>query len=309
MTDMQKLLDIAAKKREQAGTTESGALEKAEGFVGIVEKNVVRDSSTEVTGEDGLLHCAKCGGKRQTRIEIKDEKAGTTKVLIVPCICDCMKEADERKRTESAEKEELERLRRLKAEAFADIQMAEFTFEKDDKANPKISSALKTYCDNFPRFRREGKGIILYGSVGTGKSFLAACVVNELVSKGYACQMTTFSRLTNQIGALWDGKQEFIDRLTQLSLIAIDDLGVERDTEYMNENVTTIVDALYTAKVPMIITSNYTPKQMTEEMDIRRKRIFDRILERCHPIEVTGESRRKQMGRNDYLEMKKMLGV
>lgn len=309
MTDMQKLLDIAAKKREQAGTTESGALEKAEGFVGIVEKNVVRDSSTEVTGEDGLLHCAKCGGKRQTRIEIKDEKAGTTKVLIVPCICDCMKEADERNRTESAEKEELERLRRLKAEAFADSQMAEFTFEKDDKANPKISSALKTYCDNFPRFQRDGKGIILYGSVGTGKSFLAACVVNELVSKGYACQMTTFSRLTNQIGALWDGKQEFIDRLTQLSLIAIDDLGVERDTEYMNENVTTIVDALYTAKVPMIITSNYTPKQMTEEMDIRRKRIFDRILERCHPIEMTGESRRKQMGRNDYLEMKKMLGV
>ena len=309
MTDMQKLLDIAAKKREQAGTTESGALEKAESFVGIVEKNVVRDSSTEVTGEDGLLHCAKCGGKRQTRIEIKDEKAGTTKVLIVPCICDCMKEEDERNRTESAEKEELERLRRLKAEAFADSQMAEFTFEKDDKANPKISSALKTYCDNFPRFQRDGKGIILYGSVGTGKSFLSACIVNELVSKGYACQMTTFSRLTNQIGAIWNGKQEYIDQIARLSLIAIDDLGVERDTEYMNENVTTIVDALYTAKVPMIITSNYTPKQMTEEMDIRRRRIFDRILERCHPIEMTGESRRKQMGRNDYLEMKKMLGV
>ena len=309
MTDMQKLLDIAEKKREQAVNSENCALERAESFAGIAAKNVSRDSSTEVTGEDGLLHCAKCGGKRQTRIMISDEKTGSAKELIVPCICDCMKEADERKRGESAEKEELERLRRLKSEAFADSQMAEFTFEKDDKANPKISSALKTYCDNFPRFRREGKGIILYGSVGTGKSFLAACIVNELVSKGYACQMTTFSRLTNQIGALWDGKQEFIDRLTQLSLIAIDDLGVERDTEYMNENVTTIVDALYTAKVPMIITSNYTPKQMTEEMDIRRKRIFDRILERCHPIEMTGESRRKQMGRNDYLEMKKMLGV
>ena len=309
MTDMQKLLDMAAKKREQAGTPEIGALEKAESLASIVAKNVERDSATEVTGEDGLLHCAKCGGKRQTRITIRDEKAGTAKELTVPCICDCMKEADEKKKAEIAEKEELERLRRLKAAAFVDIQMAEFTFEKDDKANPKISSAPKTYCDNFPRFRRDGKGIILYGSVGTGKSFLAACIVNELVSKGYACQMTTFSRLTNQIGALWDGKQAFIDKLTQLSLIAIDDLGVERDTEYMNENVTTIVDALYTAKVPMIITSNYTPKQMTAEMDIRRKRIFDRILERCHPIEMTGGSRRKQIGRSEYLEMKSLLGV
>ena len=218
-------------------------------------------------------------------------------------------EEDAKKQADNAEKEESERISRLKRAAFAEQTMLDYTFARDDRANPKISAALRTYCDNFPRFRREGKGIILYGSVGTGKSFLAACVVNELVSKGYACQMTTFSRLTNQIGAIWNGKQEYIDQIARLSLIAIDDLGVERDTEYMNENITTILDSLYAAKVPMIITSNYSPKQMTAETDIRRKRIFDRILERCHPIEMTGESRRKKIGRNDYLEMKAILGV
>lgn len=118
-----------------------------------------------------------------------------------------------------------------------------------------------------------------------------------------------YSRLTNQISAIWNGKMNFIDELAKLDLISIDDLGVERDTEYMNEHITTIVDTLYRAKVPMVITSNFSPQQMTEECDIRRKRIYDRLLERCHPVMMVGESRRKNMGRNDYREMKSLLGV
>jgi DNA replication protein DnaC len=151
--------------------------------------------------------------------------------------------------------------------------------------------------------------LLLYGDVGTGKTFYAACIVNALIDKGYPCLMTNFSRLTNTIAGMWDGKQEYIDSLRMFSLVAIDDLGVERDTEYMNENVTTIIDSLYRAKVPMIITSNYTPKQLTEAGEIRKKRVYDRMLERCHPVKVNGESRRKTMGRNDFAEMNKMLGL
>lgn len=309
MNDEERLLEMAKAKLEQSEPKTESNIDGYVQALSRIGNSVPKNLDTAVMGDDGLYRCKKCGGKRQSRITVSDNRLGISREIVVPCICKCMKEEHDEAQAKRAEFEDQDRISRLRSKAFLDQQMLEFTFAADDNANKKISDALKRYCENFPRFRREGKGVILYGSVGTGKSFLTACVVNELVSRGYSCQMTTFSRLTNQIGALWDGKQEFIDNLTQLSLIAIDDLGVERDTEYMNENVTTIVDALYTAKVPMIITSNYTPKQMTEEMDIRRKRIFDRILERCHPIEMTGESRRKQMGRNDYLEMKSLLGV
>jgi DNA replication protein DnaC len=151
--------------------------------------------------------------------------------------------------------------------------------------------------------------LLLYGDVGTGKTFYAACIVNALIDNGYPCLMTNFSRLTNTIAGMWDGKQEYIDSLRMFSLVAIDDLGVERDTEYMNENVTTIIDSLYRAKVPMIITSNYTPKQLTESVEIRKKRVYDRMLERCHPVMVNGTSRRKTMGRHDFAEMNKLLGL
>jgi len=187
--------------------------------------------------------------------------------------------------------------------------MGEYTFANDDGTQPQITRAMKAYVANFDEFSKEGKGLLLYGSVGTGKSFFAACVVNALIDQGKPCLMTNFSRMTNLINSTWDEKQDYIDGLTRYALVAIDDLGVERDTEFMNENVTVIIDALYRAKVPVIITSNYSPRQLTEECEIRRKRVFDRLLERCHPIAVVGESRRKQIGRSDYQKMKDILGV
>jgi DNA replication protein DnaC len=222
-----------------------------------------------------------------------------------------MRTAFDATEAEKRAREEAMRIDSLRTLAFpdSDCNMLQCTFDKDDGARPDVTAGMKNYCENFPYLRRLGKGILLYGTVGTGKSFFAACIVNDLVSKGYRCMMTTFPRLTNQISALWDGKQEFIDDLTRYDLIAIDDLGVERDTEYMNEHITMIVDALYRAKVPLVITSNYTPKQMKGESEIRRQRIYDRLIEQCHPVEMSGESRRVIKGRKDYLEMKKLLGV
>lgn len=63
--------------------------------------------------------------------------------------------------------------------------MLHCTFDNDDGARPEITAGMKKYCENFSDLRKSGKGILLYGTVGTGKSFFAACIVNELVSKGY----------------------------------------------------------------------------------------------------------------------------
>ena len=48
---------------------------------------------------------------------------------------------------------------------------------------------------------------------------------------------------------------------------------------------------------------------MRDEKVIRRKRVFDRILERCHPIHFDGSSQRVQKGRDGYLDMKNILGI
>lgn len=255
------------------------------------------------TGEDGLLYCNRCHTPRQSRFELFD------KIRTVRCLCKCMGEARDREQEERDRQERMQEIKRNRVVGFPDRELMHCRFEQDDGATPAITNAMKAYVENFRELRKSGKGLLLYGNVGTGKSFLAACVVNALIDKGYPCLMTNFSRLTNQISGMWEGKQEFIDSLSRYDLIAIDDLGVERDTEYMNESVTTIIDSLYRAKVPMIITSNYTPKQLTGDCEIRKRRVYDRLLERCHPVKVDGPSRRKELGRHDFASMNKLLGL
>ncbi len=263
---------------------------------------VPTDDDTHL-GDDGLLYCNRCNTARQSRFELFG------KVRTVNCLCKCMGEERDRQEAERKHREHMTKVMSNRSVGFPDKELIHCTFENDDGATPVITNAMKAYVERFSDFRKSGKGLLLYGDVGTGKTYLAACVVNALIDKGYPCLMTNFSRLTNQIAGMWDGKQEYIDSLSQFALVAIDDLGVERDTEYMNENVTTIIDSLYRAKVPMIITSNYTPKQLTDAAEIRKKRVYDRMLERCHPVMVNGGSRRKTKGRNEFAEMNKLLGL
>lgn len=268
-----------------------------------ISKRVPHDDDVYM-GADGLLYCKRCFTARQCRIEIFDS------VRVVPCICKCMEEKRKAEEQRRKQEELLNQLRHYRSMGFADADMQQYTFAVDDGAKPEITRAMHAYVDNFDTFRKAGKGLLLYGPVGTGKTFYAACVCNALIDRGHPCLMTNFSRLTNSINdAPFGEKQAYIDSLSKFALIAIDDLGVERDTEFMNESVTTIIDSLYRMKVPVIITSNYAPNQLTEEGEIRRRRVYDRLLERCHPIKVAGESRRKQKGREDYKSMRDILGV
>ena len=90
-------------------------------------------------------------------------------------------------------------------------------------------------------------------------------------------------------------------------MLIIDDLGAERKSEFMQEQVYNIIDARYRSGLPMIITTNLTIKQLTEPAEIGFSRIYDRILERCHPMELTGDSRRIIKGRAEYKQTKMIL--
>lgn len=252
---------------------------------------------------DGLLHCDICGEKTQTRITIFDSER------VVRCICRCTREEMEREEKERQRQARQLRIQKMRIQGFDKAEMQGWTFENDDGALPKISRAAKMYCDRFEQLKLSGKGLIFYGNVGSGKTYTAACIANELISKGVPVLMTNFSRIINRIQASFEGRQEYIDSLNAFDLLIIDDLAAERNTEFMNETVYTIIDSRYRAGLPLIVTTNISLNEMTNAVELSRQRIYSRILERCHPIAVNGTDRRKKAFMTDYADMNNLLGL
>lgn len=269
-------------------------------FIHNLSTNVPQARET-YTGADNLQYCAKCHTPVETIIIhpfTKEEKK-------VRCICDCRrKELDGYKEREAFQERERQRMI-----CFSETNMKSWTFEKDDRKNPKLSDAMKKYVEDFKEYKKQGKGLLLYGACGTGKTYLTACVANALIDNGYTAKMSNFSRLSNQIFDTKEGKQNFIDSLNKFSLLVLDDLGAERTTEYMKEMVYTIIDNRYRAGLPFIVTTNLTMNEIINSNDIAYTRIYDRILERCIPIQVDGVSRRRQGLANTLASDKAKLGL
>lgn len=263
-------------------------------------------ANAQVEGDyfvDGLLYCGKCDTPKQCTVEIFGE------TRTVYCMCQCQTERREREEAEFKHQEKMRRIAEMRRAGFPDSEMQKWTFANDDLDNEKVSKIAKNYVANFSEMRKRGKGLLFYGPVGTGKTFISACIANALIDKGVPCLVTNFARLVNEISGKFDGKQDYIDRLNEFHLLVIDDLASERDTEYMNEIVLNIIDSRYRAGLPLIITTNLTADELKNPAETRKQRIYSRLFEMCIPIEVTGKDRRRKKLKNDFSDLNELLGL
>lgn len=254
--------------------------------------------------EDGLLMCGKCHTQKECTLTKMD---GTTRT--VRCACECSVAQNAREAEEKRKRDRLQYLDNMRRTGFPDAEMREWTFSKSDHTDQKNENIARKYVANFDAMRSQGTGLLLCGSVGTGKSFLAAAIANELIGQGTPCLMTNFSRIISRISEKFGGDQKYLDNLNRFDLIIIDDLGAERDSEYMWEKVTDVIDARYRAGLPLIVTTNLNPKDLYDPSDIRRQRVFSRLKEMCIFLEVNGADRRSKKMQNKLTAAKSLLGL
>lgn len=259
----------------------------------------------DYVNEDGLLTCGKCHTPKQCRFTATWD--GKEKKPYTPCDCARKRrDAEEQSRQAQNLRIEANRLRKL---GFPDSEMADWTFAHDDGTDPRTTSIAHKYVANFPEMKKRGKGLLLYGPVGTGKTHAAACIANELISQGRPCLVTNFARITNTLQGMFEGKQRYLDGFNRLDLLVIDDLAAERDTSYMNEMIFNIIDSRYRSGKPLIVTSNLTQAELTTPCSVDKERIYSRLLEMCVPVEVKGADRREKKLQDDSADMARLLGL
>ena len=161
--------------------------------------------------------------------------------------------------------------------------------------------------EHWAAVKAQGQGLLLWGSIGTGTTFAAACVANALAEQGVPVLKTNFSKILNSLSGMFsEAKNRFLASFKESNLFIIDDLGIERNSEYAQEQVYNIVDSRYLSRLPFIITTNLTLSELKIPKDTSHARIYDRILERCAPVLFNGKNYRTKNAettKNDIREL------
>lgn len=200
----------------------------------------------------------------------------------------------------------------LKQKAFSEGRLLDWTFENDDGANEEVSRIAKAYVDNFYKIKHEftNNGLLLYGDVGTGKSFIAACIANALMDEGFSCLFTSFPSIIYEFQDKDFGeKKSYLDSFGKYDLLIIDDFGVERESDFTTELIYRVLETRRRSGRPVILTTNYSGNDLKHPDSLFRKRIFSRLFEMCIPVEVKGTDRRKLRLRDETAELKELLQI
>ena len=155
--------------------------------------------------------------------------------------------------------------------------------------------------------KTENIGYLLWGGVGTGKSFFAGCIANALMEQEVSVRMTNFALVLNDLTACFEGRNKFIAHLCRAALLIIDDFGMERGTEYGLEQVYNVIDSRYRSGRPLIVTTNLPLNDLQNPQDTPHARIYDRLLAMCAPIRFSGENFRKQTAQDKLAKLKNMM--
>jgi DNA replication protein DnaC len=170
---------------------------------------------------------------------------------------------------------------------------------------PPVSDLARTAPDQVQSVRRyvhrieenldRGRGLWIQGDVGTGKTTLAMLVSKAALARGRSVAIYSLPRLLNLLREAMDsqeGKLDFLDRLTAVDLLHVDDLGAENRTDWVLEQLYSIVNARYEAQRAIVATTNLMPDDLAEGLGART---VSRLVEICGDlIPLFGEDKRRE---------------
>ena len=259
------------------------------------------DPETEYM-KDGHAYCKTCHERKDGEVKsLMDMK------FIFKNNCKCDRERFEKQKQREKEQE----IERLKRSCFISMSQWAYTFDNYKGEKDKSYIIAKNYVKEYEQMKKENIGLLFCGTVGSGKTYLACCIANALIEEYMIrVKIRNFAQIINDLqksGFDLD-KNKYIESLTNVSVLILDDLGIERDTSYAKEQVYNIVNSRYLKQKPTIFTTNLPYEKIQNSDDgVEYERIYSRIIEMCIPVKVMGEDFRKRLQKEKLKQNKERL--
>ncbi|HEO2221847.1 TPA: ATP-binding protein [Streptococcus agalactiae] len=252
--------------------------------------------------KDGHAYCKVCHERKDGDVM---EFFGNKMILRVACKCD--REIEKQKK-QREKKMEIERLKRT---CFNSMREWSYTFENYQGEENQSLMIAKNFVEDYEKMKKENIGLLFYGSVGSGKTYLACSIANSLIEQYQInVKIRNFAQIINELqkSSFDFDKNAYIESLVNISVLILDDLGIERDTSYAKEQVYNIVNSRYLKQKPTIFTTNLSYDTIQNCKDsVEYQRIYSRIIEMCIPVMVVGEDFRKFIQRDKLTRNKDRL--
>jgi DNA replication protein DnaC len=178
---------------------------------------------------------------------------------------------------------------------------AEVGFDRNPVAQmpEAVVRPVRAFVRDLDTHIRGGHGLWLFGDVGTGKTTLAMLVAKAALEAGHSVAIYSLPRLLNEIRRTYDEGSdssyvELLDRLEEVDLLHVDDLGAEKSSPWVLEQLYAIVNARYEAERAMVITTNLDRDALVDQIT---ERTVSRLEEMCDVIPVYGADHRQVVGR------------
>jgi DNA replication protein DnaC len=164
--------------------------------------------------------------------------------------------------------------------------------------DPQVVAATRRFADTIHQKLDAGRGLWFMGPVGTGKTTLAMLVSKSALKAGRSVAIYSLPRLLNEIRDTHRAERshlDLLDRLIDVDLLHIDDVGAERSTDWVLEELYSIINGRYEDQKSVVITTNILDHEAL--CDQISQRTVSRLHEMCDELPLDGDDRR--MGWSD----------
>ena len=164
-----------------------------------------------------------------------------------------------------------------------------------DPQTRDVVEVVASFTEKLGERIADGRGLWLEGGVGTGKTTLAMLVSKRAIEAGHSVAIYSLPKLLARIRRTYDADAgelsylEFFKRLTSVDLLHIDDLGAEKRSDWVLEQLYAIVDERYATDRSIVVTTNMTVPELEEQIG---ERTVSRLAQMCETLPMYGSDRR-----------------